>query len=264
MRYRLGTGLFGSYALPNPNEDANMLLQLKKTYQDLGIPADAALGVHEKVLEKVAALFPSLQDMHITDAPCGPGAISETCARQGATVTGIDLCPPTNAATQQRLRYEKGDLNNGLQVKAGSQDLVLSVEGIEHLENPSFWLREISRVLKPGGYAVVSTPNIDSLSSRFKFFSRGYHRYFEPMGFRPGRPRASGHIHAIDYIFMAWAAHNAGLSLVEVVSRKPIEENNAVHRMCRRLFYKRFPDPIAALIRGNVAIYLLRKEPGVS
>lgn len=240
-----------------------MLLQLKETYLDLGIPADAALGVHEKVLEKVGTLFPSLRGLRITDAPCGPGAISETCARQGAEVIGIDLCPPPGGAAKG-VRYEKGDLNKGLQVEAGSQDLVLSVEGIEHLENPSFWLREIGRVLKPGGYAIVSTPNVDSLSSRFKFFSRGHHRYFEPMGFRPGRPRASGHIHAIDYTFMTWAANEAGLRLIEVVSRKPIDTNNTVHRLCRRLFYKRFPDPIAALIRGNVAIYLLRKERSAS
>ncbi len=244
-----------------------MLLQLKQTYRDLEIPADAALGVHEKVLEKVAKLFPSLSGKRVTDAPCGPGAISETCARQGANVIGIDLCPPTGS-TADGISYQKSDLNEGLRVKTGSQDLVLSVEGIEHLENPSFWLREISRVLKPGGYAVISTPNIDSLSSRFKFFSRGHHRYFEPMGYRLGRPRASGHIHPIDYTFMNWAAETAGLRVIEVVSRKPVDANNAVHRICRKLFYKRFPDSIVALIRGNVAIYVLHKDaaagPGAS
>jgi SAM-dependent methyltransferase len=237
----------------------DMLLQLEETYRDLGLPADAALGVHEKVLEKVATLLPSLSGKHVTDAPCGSGAIAETCARRGANVIGVDLRPPLNSKTDG-LKYEKSDLNEGLPVETCSQDLVLSVEGIEHLENPSFWLREINRVLKPGGYAVISTPNIDSLSSRFKFFSRGHHRYFEPMGYRPGRPRASGHIHAIDYTFMRWAAEMAGLRVIEIASRKPIDANNVVHRACRRLFYKRFPDSITTLIRGNVAIYVLRKD----
>jgi len=41
-----------------------------------------------------------------------------------------------------------------------SVDVVLSVDVIEHLENPWLHLREIKRILKPNGVAIVTTPNI--------------------------------------------------------------------------------------------------------
>lgn len=232
---------------------------LKKTYRELGIARDAADGVHEKVLEKLSLLFPSLAGIKIADAPCGHGAIAQTCARHGAEVTAFDLYPPAHASGKG-VRFEQVDLNQSLMLSPNSQDVVLSVEGIEHLENPTGWLRQIGRCLKPGGYAIISTPNVDSLSSRFKFFSRGHHRFFEPMGYRAGRPRASGHIHAIDFIFMTWAAEAAGLEMIEAGSHKGDAPQRWIDRWFARLFYKRFPAGITRLMRGSVAVYVLRKD----
>lgn len=46
-------------------------------------------------------------------------------------------------------------------------DVVSSFECIEHVNNPKKMLAEIRRVLKPNGFAVISTPNSDISGSRF-------------------------------------------------------------------------------------------------
>jgi SAM-dependent methyltransferase len=44
-----------------------------------------------------------------------------------------------------------------------SVDLLLCCEVIEHLTNPTIALAEMTRILKPGGYAFITTPNPDNL-----------------------------------------------------------------------------------------------------
>jgi SAM-dependent methyltransferase len=55
----------------------------------------------------------------------------------------------------------------------GTFGLVTSVEVIEHVESPIGFLRNVRRLLKPGGVAVLTTPNVDSTPARVKFLLRG-------------------------------------------------------------------------------------------
>src|SRR5204862_407499 len=68
------------------------------------------------------------------------------------------------------------DLNKGRLPYAENRfALVTCTETIEHLENHHAIVREIYRVLRPGGLAVLSTPNILNLRSRLRFFSSGFY-----------------------------------------------------------------------------------------
>ena len=60
------------------------------------------------------------------------------------------------------------DINKGLPLKKGSIDIIIAGELIEHLYNPFKFIREAHRILKKGGFLVLSTPNVCSLTNRFK------------------------------------------------------------------------------------------------
>jgi SAM-dependent methyltransferase len=66
------------------------------------------------------------------------------------------------------------DLAAPLPFEDGRFDVVVSTEGIEHLENAFSFLRELRRVLRPGGRLVLTTPNTVMLRSRVRFFGSGF------------------------------------------------------------------------------------------
>jgi SAM-dependent methyltransferase len=60
------------------------------------------------------------------------------------------------------------DLDTGrVPLDDGVADIVTAIETIEHLENPRAFVRELTRLAKPGGWVLVTTPNNLSLLSKF-------------------------------------------------------------------------------------------------
>ena len=55
----------------------------------------------------------------------------------------------------------------------GFFDAITAWEVFEHLENPYHLIREVERMLKPGGFLVLSMPNAISLISRLLFLKNG-------------------------------------------------------------------------------------------
>jgi ubiquinone/menaquinone biosynthesis C-methylase UbiE len=92
-----------------------------------------------------------------------------------------------------------------------SLDLVTATEVIEHLENPRHFLREISRMLKPRGLCVLSTPNVLNLNSRLRYLWFGFPVLFGPL---PLGNRilesCAGHISPLSYFYLRHALHEAG------------------------------------------------------
>ena len=66
----------------------------------------------------------------------------------------------------KKYRIKKHDLNKGLPFEDNSFDVVIGLEVLEHLFNPFEMMKEIKRVLKSGGSAIISMPNTDSVFSR--------------------------------------------------------------------------------------------------
>ena len=62
------------------------------------------------------------------------------------------------------------DINKGLPLKADSIDIIIAGEIIEHIYNSIKFIKECNRILKKGGFLILSTPNICSLKNRFKVF----------------------------------------------------------------------------------------------
>lgn len=115
-------------------------------------------------LGRYTLLRASVKDKRVLDAACGEGYGAALLKKWGAkSVDAIDIDKETlEKATA--LFGEKGvqfrcHTCEELPFEDDSFDVVCSFETIEHIDDPEAFLREIKRVLKPGGTAVISCPN---------------------------------------------------------------------------------------------------------
>ena len=76
------------------------------------------------------------------------------------------------------IEWIQADLNAPLPCPDASFDAIISTEVIEHLENPRAVFREFSRLLRPGGHLLLTTPNQESIRSLASLIVRGHHVAF--------------------------------------------------------------------------------------
>lgn len=102
----------------------------------------------------------------IIDLGCGDGRFSIDLAKRARAkkVYGIEFQKETAAiAGDKGIQVCRADLNKRLPFADEAFDAVHANQVIEHLVETDIFIEEIYRILKPGGYAVVSTPNLASL-----------------------------------------------------------------------------------------------------
>jgi SAM-dependent methyltransferase len=149
----------------------------------------------------------------ILDAPCGAGGLTVALRERGYAASGADIDPA--AASALGVAFKTTDLSRPLPWADAFFDAVLSVEGIEHLENRHAYLREIARVLKPGGTLVLTTPNIVSLRSRVRFRASGFFHQ-DPRPLREAARHPLHHIGLMTFPDLRYALHTSGFRLAAV------------------------------------------------
>ena len=116
------------------------------------------LAVYEWIAERCRGL-------EVVDMACGEGYGSHVLARRAARVTGVDANP--EAHEHARLRYSRPGVRFVRDlIDSYSQpcDAVVFLQTIEHVEDPEGVLRHMRAMLRPGGVAYVSTPNVLTLA----------------------------------------------------------------------------------------------------
>ena len=101
----------------------------------------------------------------ILELGTGGGEFMSKLKQAKYDVIGLDISPNKNLL-KNGFDIRKHNLNLGLPFKKSSFDVVIGLEVLEHLYNPYDMMKEIKRVLKPGGYAIISMPNTASIFSR--------------------------------------------------------------------------------------------------
>lgn len=99
-----------------------------------------------------------VRGLQVLDAGCGEGRFCRMLSERGAITTGIDLTEPLIQEAQRRHpegRYEVGNAE-ALPYQDASFDLVISYIVLLDIDDFRTAIREMARVLKPGGKAVVS------------------------------------------------------------------------------------------------------------
>jgi 2-polyprenyl-3-methyl-5-hydroxy-6-metoxy-1,4-benzoquinol methylase len=98
------------------------------------------------------------------------------------SVSATDIMGPPSDL-HGRIEWMEQDLNMVLPCQEATFDVVVAPEVIEHLENPRFTVREIFRILRPGGTAIVTTPNNESWRSLIALLVRGHYLEFGESGY---------------------------------------------------------------------------------
>ena len=93
----------------------------------------------------------------VLDVGCGPGAALRELRLRGACPVGVDLYAAWASLCHER-PVVRGDAAH-LPFAGGSMDAALLVHVVAHLGRPAQGLREIRRVLRPGGRLGLLTPN---------------------------------------------------------------------------------------------------------
>lgn len=101
-----------------------------------------------------------LTGLRLLDAGCGTGWFSQAATQRNAKVTAMDLGERLLQKVREKCNAETV-VGSVLEIPFPDNhfDVVISSEVIEHTPDPVRAIHEFSRVLKPGGILVVTTPN---------------------------------------------------------------------------------------------------------
>jgi SAM-dependent methyltransferase len=122
---------------------------------------------HDKVIEMMG----KEPRGKVLDVPTGTGILADRLKRMGFEVSCCDINPSYFSAPD--LKVEVGDLNHSIPYGDHSFDYLISIDGIEHTENPSNAIREFARVLRKGGKIFLTTANFLNIERRLRFLFRG-------------------------------------------------------------------------------------------
>jgi len=154
-----------------------------KTLSDYNLEKFASLvtDLRESRLRKVTRLIAEERPGSLLDIGCGNGEFSSRFLPLGFTVCGIDLTESQLEIARGRgLEARRHDLAAGpLPYEDGAFDIVFAGEVIEHLVDTTSFLRELRRVVRPGGCAIITTPNLASFENRIRLLFGVYPAWAE-------------------------------------------------------------------------------------
>lgn len=191
--------------------------------------------VHEMVIGLLRCEPPG----KVLDVPSGEGALALELLTLGHEIVCGDIEPSLFKLTD--LPCHSLDLNKELPFPEESFDIVVCVEGIEHIENPHHLVREVRRVLKPGGMLILTTPNILSLKSRMHCLRLGYPIHFDLM---VRREQAVGggwtvkHLNPISYLELRYILEEHRFRITNLEVNKLERKHPFFYRLLERFIVK--------------------------
>ena len=198
-----------------------------------------------RVLDAVLDALALPAGTRILDAGCGSGRNMVELARRGG-VTGVELASPSlrAAAARQVGDVRAGSLEAPLPFADAAFDLAVALDVLEHVGDDAFALRELARVVRPGGLLVVTVPQYGWLWGEHDVLSHHHRRYTRAMLL--GRAAAAGFAaERVTSFNAALLAPIAGARLLQRARRRaaPVSDlgrtpqgvvNGALERVLRR------------------------------
>src|ERR1700674_122760 len=173
-------------------------------------------STNDKVLQLVLPLVKP--GIRVADIGAGEGFSCQLLGEQVRTKLGIqprDVITASDIFPEYfrypELKCEKISSDGRLPYKDASIDIACTLEVVEHVEDQFAFARELHRILKPGGIAIISTPNVLNLNSRWRYMHSGFAVLFDPLLLSSADPvHTSGHIDPVSYYYLAYQLRRAG------------------------------------------------------
>ena len=140
---------------------------MRRNYK--GISINTSKNTHETVFSLIK------KDVNVTivDIPCGSGAFVQRLKDAGfKKIMAIDS---ENILEIDHDNFVQGNMTKTFPIDGHSCDVLVCIDGIEHISRQFDFISEANRVLTDKGEIIISTPNISSLRSRWKWFWTGHH-----------------------------------------------------------------------------------------
>lgn len=152
----------------------------------IAVPADVeqrarrSLGTSDRAIYDAVARLLAERDARgtLADVGCGTGDLWSRVRDRFPTCIGVDAVRYDGLPPEVVLRTADLDATP-IPIADASVDAAVAVEVIEHLENPRAFVRELVRIVKPGGWLVVTTPNQLSALSLLTLVTRGRFAAFQ-------------------------------------------------------------------------------------
>jgi SAM-dependent methyltransferase len=172
---------------------------------------------------RAARRLPGYPRLRVLDLSAGRGEIAAALASDGCSVRGTHFRDDDYKLTDRSVPLQTGgiavdthvDLTRPLPHDDASFDLVILCEVAEHLPTYVPVVGEVGRVLAPGGFLILSTPNIGRLHSRWHFFWTGTHKLIRRrVGWDLGAEDLYAyHISPVDFPLLHTLLRQAGLTI---------------------------------------------------
>lgn len=105
------------------------------------------------------------RDGRVLDVGCGNCELLMALAKLGFSVTGLDASPSRVVVNRQRLRKVFFGFSECMPFDDGEFRTVIATECLEHVLSADLTLREMRRVMEPGGTAYIQVPNRNLVDS---------------------------------------------------------------------------------------------------
>ncbi|MFO7900115.1 MAG: class I SAM-dependent methyltransferase [Planctomycetota bacterium] len=180
---------------------------------------------HTKTSRKISELVTAagLEGRRFVDVGAGEGYLAQMLGEE-LKRRGVEPADALRACDLHPENFKYGDVpcdpidaNGTLPYDDDSFDVVTCIEVVEHVENHFHLVRELGRIVRPGGRVLVTTPNVLNINSRLRFLHSGFGLLFSALPLGVDRPvHSSGHIHPVSYYYLAHGFHRSGFGQVGV------------------------------------------------
>ena len=218
-----------------------------------GLIINALPGLHDLVGATAMRLFSP--NAEILDLASGSGALCSRIRDLGFRPTACDLVDE-NFKLHGEIPFYSTNLNSEFhELFRDRFDGITATEIIEHLENPRNFLRQCYSTLKPGGYLILTTPNVDSSLSRCEMIRSGHFRWFDQNNYL-----SSGHITALPLFSLKRALDETQFDIAEITSFGKPQKSDWIGLKMRCLaFLLRTLDGVKSP-QGEILMMIARKE----